>query len=66
VRYKVRARDEESYQGLLSYLQRVRANLHVVSPKRRILSTDDLSPEMRDEIRARGGEVHEDTQYGPG
>lgn len=32
----------------------------------RILSTDDLSPEVREEIRARGGEVHEDTQYGPG
>jgi hypothetical protein len=31
-----------------------------------MLSTGDLSEEVRDEIRARGGTIEEDTQYRPG
>ena len=65
MRYKVRASDDADYQGLLSFLKN-RAELFVLSPRRRILSTGDLSKEMRDEIHARGGKVEEDTQYHPG
>lgn len=65
MRYKVRASDDADYQGLLSFLKS-RAELFVLSPRRRMLSTGDLSKEMRDEIRARGGKVEEDTQYRPG
>jgi hypothetical protein len=65
MRYKVRAPDDSHYQGLLSFL-RNRAQLYVESPRRRMLSTGDLSEEVRDEIRARGGTIEEDTQYRPG
>jgi hypothetical protein len=65
MRYKVRASDDAQFESLLSFLKN-RAELFVSSPRRRILSTGDLSKETRDEIRARGGQVEQDTQYHPG
>jgi hypothetical protein len=65
MRYKVRASDDAQYKSLLSLLS-TRAELFVVSPRRRILGTGDLSQEIRDQIRARGGQIEEDTQYQPG
>ena len=65
MRYKVQASDDSTFGELRKYLEQ-NAELYVVSPRRRMLSTGELSKSAMDEIRGRGGEVFEDRQYDPG
>jgi hypothetical protein len=62
VQYKVRADSDESYRDLFAFLNG-KAKLSVASPRRRLLAAEDLTDEMQEEIRARGGTVAEDRQY---
>ena len=67
MRYKVRAKDRPAYWDLLRFLRRKPdTDVFVTSPRRRTIATGDLSEETREGILERGGEVDEDTQYGPG
>jgi hypothetical protein len=62
VRYKVTADSDGKYRDLVDLLQGS-VKLYAVSPKRRLLATEDLSGEIKDAIRERGGEIREDPTY---
>jgi len=63
MRYKVRASTDREFDELLSLLRTEHIPVYVCSPRRRLLSTGDLSPEVRRQVVTRGGSVSEDRQY---
>lgn len=62
MRYKVKAPDESAYQELLVLLKR-NVPVYVASKRRKLLSTGDLWPSLREEITALGGRITVDHRY---
>lgn len=63
MRYKVRASTDGVFDDVLSLLKAEQVALYVCSPRRRVVSTGDLTPEVRRQVVSRGGSVSEDRQY---
>jgi hypothetical protein len=63
MRYKVRASTDHEFLELLSLLRTFDVEVFVCSPRRRFVSTGDLSGEVLQQVAAHGGMVSEDRQY---
>lgn len=64
VRYKIKAPSLEVLEGVEKLLEG-KVLVYASNPKRRALSTGDLSPELIDELERQGAQVAPEYQYEP-
>lgn len=62
MRYKIKTQSDSAYRDVLAVLDG-RTKVFVTSPKRRMVSTGDLSGSLRTAVEARGGRIVADRQY---
>lgn len=63
MRYKVRAASDHDFTELLSLLQAEQVQVYACSPRRRFVSTGDLSAAVKRQVARHGGSVSEDRPY---
>lgn len=63
MRYKVRAATDHDYNELLTLLRAEHVQVYACSPRRRFVSTGDLSAKLKRQVASHGGSVSEDQQY---
>lgn len=62
MRYKIKTNNDSAYHEVLSMLEG-EATVFLTSPKRRLVSTGDLSSGLRRAVEKRGAKVVVDRQY---
>lgn len=62
MRYKIKVDDDLAYQEILSLLEG-QAKVFATSPRRRLVSTGDLSSGLRNAVKEQGGRITPDRRY---